>query len=215
MPPGPRNGSTPLRDQVRDDLRQRIVTGALVPGQRIVERDIAQQLGVSRLPVREAIRMLEAEHVVEMIPRRGVVVRRLKKRDVEELFDAREALEVLAVQQAAQRATDAELRRLSRIAETGTKAARAGDDRKAAASQERFHDEILQLSHNQLLLEMLGPLQARLHWLFRQGGDAQRLCNEHRKLAEAIATRDPELAGKEALDHVRRNRELSLQLMFG
>ncbi|TWP33244.1 GntR family transcriptional regulator [Leekyejoonella antrihumi] len=206
---------TPLRERVSDQLRQRIVTGALVPGQRLVERDLAEQLGVSRLPVREALRILESEGLLSAGPSRSIIVRQLSLRDVEELFDTREALEVFAARQAAERATTAELSRLARIADNGTLAANTGDTRKALSSQERFHDTVIDLAHNQLLRDILQPVQARLHWLFRQGGDSKQLCEEHRKLADAIATRDPDIAAKEALEHVRLNRALSVQLLFG
>ena len=85
-----------VRERVREELRERIVTGVLRPGDRLVERDLAEDLGVSRVPVREAIRSLEADGFVVVQSPRRVVVRRLSRVDVEELFDVREALEVLA-----------------------------------------------------------------------------------------------------------------------
>jgi len=204
----------PLRDQVRDDIRDRIVSGSLAPGQRIVERELAAELGVSRIPIREAFRMLETEGFVSVVPRRGVVVRRLSRHDVEELFDVREALEVLAVRRATERASDAELTHLSRIVDSGAKAT-TRDSGEAAASRETFHDEIIRLAHNELLAGMLEPLQGRLHWLFRQNDDHERLFREHRLLAEAMASRDVDWAGQEALLHVRRNRDVSIALLFG
>jgi DNA-binding GntR family transcriptional regulator len=86
---------TPLRDQTRDVIRQRIINGRLSPGTRIVERELGAELQVSRVPVREALRMLESEGFLEVVPRRGVVVKTLTRRDVEELFDVRVSLEVL------------------------------------------------------------------------------------------------------------------------
>jgi len=199
---------------VRDDIRDRIVSGSLAPGQRIVERELAAELGVSRIPIREAFRMLETEGFVSVVPRRGVVVRRLSRHDVEELFDVREALEVLAVRRATERASDAELTHLSRIVDSGAKAT-TRDSGEAAASRETFHDEIIRLAHNELLAGMLEPLQGRLHWLFRQNDDHERLFREHRLLAEAMASRDVDWAGQEALLHVRRNRDVSIALLFG
>ncbi len=204
----------PLREQVRDDIRQQIIRGNLEPGQRIVERDIAAELGVSRIPVREAFRMLESEGLVSVVPRRGVIVARISRRDVEELFDIREALEGFAARRATERASDAELKGLLRIAERGARAAERSDARKATSSQESFHDEIILLTHNELLANMIKPLATRLHWLLHQG-DYTRLCQEHRELAEAIASRDPERAAYEALEHVRSNRQRALDLLFG
>lgn len=218
MAPAPRKTTPklPLRDWVSDQLRQRIITGNLVPGQRLIERDLALRLHVSRLPVREALRVLEAEGLVAAEPgKRSIVVRRFSLRDVEELFDVREALEVLAARQAATQATNAELARLSHIAVSGASSANSGDAKKAMSSQESFHDTLIDLAHNDLLREILQPVQARLHWLFRQGGDPKQLCEEHLKLADAIATRDPDLAAKEALAHVQLNRSAAVRIHFG
>lgn len=204
----------PLRDQVRDDIRQRIVEGLLTPGQKIVERELAAELGVSRLPIREAIRMLETEGFVTVVPRSGVVVRRLSRRDVEELFDVREALEVFAVRRATERATDHELKRLTHLVDQAAKPRTTREPKKAEAARDAFHDEIIRLAHIHLLAELLEPLQGRLHWLFRQNQDHRGLCQEHHRLVEAMSTRDPARAGEEALRHVRRNREVSLDLLY-
>lgn len=215
---GSRNieGEPPLREWVCKKLKQRIVNGTLVPGQRLVERDIAEQLHVSRVPVREALRTLESEGLVTAEPgSRSMIVRRLSLRDVNELFDVREALEVFAARQAAVRATDTEIVRLIRIVDKGVRAANSGNNRKAIESQEDFHDRVIALAHNDLLQELLEPVQARLHWLFRRSGDSKELCAEHVVLAEAVASRDPDIAAKEALSHVRLNRAKALQTLFG
>lgn len=205
----------PLRDRVRDEIRQRIIDGDYAPGTRIVERDLADELGVSRIPVREAFRMLETEGFVAVVPRRGVVVRRLSEDDVAELFDVRETLEVLACRRAAERAGKAELNRLERILGRARKAVQAADRRAAGAANEAFHDQIIALAHNKLLAGMLEPLQGRLHWLFRQHDNLAELYREHAQLYEAIASGDPDRAGAQALEHVRINRELAFRLLFG
>lgn len=96
----------PLRDIVGEHLRNSIYDGTLPPGTRLVEQELAQQYSVSRLPVREALRILHNEGLVEHLPTRGVVVRTLDRRQVSELYDLREALEVLAARQAAARVAD-------------------------------------------------------------------------------------------------------------
>ncbi|MBB4918908.1 GntR family transcriptional regulator [Streptosporangium saharense] len=203
----------PLRDRVRDELRQRIIDDVYPPGTRLVETEIAAQLGVSRLPVRESIRALESEGFVRTIPRRGAVVAELSEQDVEELFDVREALEVLASQQAATRATKAELRRVRGILDRARKALDSGDRVALGEANEAFHDEILKLSHNVLLQTVLEPLQGRLHWLLRQTGDPYDLFEEHSAWFEAIASGSAELAAEHALRHARLNREIVRKLL--
>src|SRR5437899_11279298 len=97
-------GSMWLRDQVCEDLRDRIISGRLAPGDRLVERDVAEEFGVSRVPVREAIRILLGEGFLTALSPRRIVVTRHDRKDVENLFDLREALEVLAARPAAERA---------------------------------------------------------------------------------------------------------------
>ncbi len=205
----------PLRDRVRDEIRQRIIDGDYPPGARIVERDLADELGVSRVPVREAFRILEAEGFVAVVPRRGVIVRQLSEADVAELFDVREALEVLACRRAAERAGQADLTRLERILGQVRKAVQASDARAAGAANEAFHDQIIALARNKLLAAMLEPLQGRLHWLFRQHDNPAELYGQHLQLFEAIASGDPDRAGLQALEHVRVNRERAFGLLFG
>jgi DNA-binding GntR family transcriptional regulator len=206
---------TPLRDQVREEIRLRISDGRLGPGSKMVERELAAELGVSRVPVREALRMLETEGFVQVIPRRGVVVKRLSRHDVEELFDVREALEVLATRRAAVHAQPEELVETLRILDEGEHALTIGDSAAAQQCNESFHDAVVAMAHNDLLAGILEPLQGRLHWLFRQNEDVAELVREHRGLYAAIASGDPEQAGKLAIEHVRVNREVALRLLFG
>jgi DNA-binding GntR family transcriptional regulator len=203
-----------VRERVREQLRERIVTGVLRPGDRLVERDLAEDLGVSRVPVREAIRSLEADGFVVVQSPRRVVVRQLSRVDVEELFDVREALEVLATGLACQRVDPPALRRLKRAVTEAARAFAAGNITQTAEANVRFHQEIVTLAGNGLLLSMLHQLEDRLRWLFRQNEDWDRLLQEHRRLYEAIASGDPELARACSAEHVRVNRALALALLF-
>jgi DNA-binding GntR family transcriptional regulator len=203
-----------VRERVREQLRERIVTGVLRPGDRLVERELAEDLGVSRVPVREAIRSLEADGFVAVQSPRRVVVRQLSKVDVEELFDVREALEVLATEQACRRADPPALRRLKRAVTEAARALAAGNINQVAEANLRFHQEIVALAGNGLLSSMLHQLEDRLRWLFRQNEDWDRLLQEHRRLYEAIASGDPERARARSIEHVRVNRALALRLLF-
>ena len=204
-----------VRERVLAELRERIVTGVLSPGDRLVERELAEDLGVSRVPVREAIRTLAAEGFVELTSPRRTVVRQLSKVDVGELFDVREALETLASGLAAERATTTDLRGLARLLAAATKATATGKPERITEANTRFHDEIVTIAGNSLLTAMLGPIEARLRWLTRQNEHWHDLLAEHRALYEAIASGDPGRAKSCALDHVRRNRRLTLAELFG
>ncbi|WP_153029195.1 GntR family transcriptional regulator [Amycolatopsis sp. YIM 10] len=203
-----------VRRRVRDELRERILNGRLKPGDRLVERDLAEDLGVSRVPVREAIRSLEADGFVVVQSPRRVVVRQLSKVDVEELFDVREALESMAAARAAERADKAGLRELKRLLEQAGRATAANKSARIAELNSRFHEEIITLAGNSLLSTVMQPLADRLHWLTSQNEHWSDLFAEHRELYEAIASGDPERARTCALEHVRTNRAVTLEQLF-
>jgi DNA-binding GntR family transcriptional regulator len=202
------------RQRVRDELRERILTGRLKPGDRLVERELAEDLGVSRVPVREAIRSLEAEGFVVVQSPRRVVVRQLARVDVEELFDVREALESLAAGLAAARAGKPELRRLERLLADAARATSRGDAARIPVLNSRFHDEIVAIAGNGLLTSLLQPLEGRLRWLTSQNEHWSDLLDEHHRLVDAIASGDEARAREFAAEHVRVNREVTLRELF-
>jgi DNA-binding GntR family transcriptional regulator len=203
-----------VRERVREQLRERIVTGVLRPGDRLVERELAEDLGVSRVPVREAIRSLEADGFVVVQSPRRVVVRQLSRVDVEELFDVREALEGLAAEQACRRVDPQARRHLKKTVTEAARALAAGNINQVAEANLRFHQEIVALAGNGLLSSMLHQLEDRLRWLYRQNEDWDRLLQEHRRLHEAVTSGDPGWARACAIEHVRVNRALALRLLF-
>ncbi|MFC1408045.1 GntR family transcriptional regulator [Streptacidiphilus sp. N1-12] len=204
-----------VRERVQAELRERIVSGQLPPGSRLVERELAEAMGVSRVPVREAIRTLTAEGFVVALSPRRVVVRELTPKDVDELFELREALEVFAAGLAAQRATPADLRSLEQLLDQAALATgkRAAED--ITDLNTRFHDRILAMADNSLLAAALEPLEGRLRRLTRQNEHWDQLLGEHRQLLHAIASGDPERARACALEHVRVNRDVTRELLFG
>jgi DNA-binding GntR family transcriptional regulator len=204
----------PLRVQVRDELRERIATGDLAPGARLIERDLATQLGVSRVPVREAIRMLEAEGLVRTVPRKGVVVETLSRRDVEELFDVRAALEVMGCRLAAERGTAKGFRELEGLLGQARKAIDAGDPIRIARANAAFHEQITSLSDNRALAAVMEPLRSRMRWLFAQTDDPGHTVEEHEQLFAAIVSRDAEAAAAAAVEHVEMNRRHVLAMLF-
>ncbi len=205
----------PLRDIVGDEIRSRIFSGSFAPGTRLVERELAERFDVSRLPVREALRVLQNEGLVENLPSRGIVVKTLTERDVVELFDIREALEVLAVRLAAARVADNVPNKLRQFVNESQEAISRGELDAAHSANSQFHDEIIALSDNALLQSMLEPLLGRLHWLFRQIPDFERLSSEHDELCSAIEAGEPARAAEVARAHVLSYRRRTLAYLFG
>ena len=206
-------GDQPLRDVLREKIREGIAEGRWAPGARLVERDLAEEFAVSRVPVREALRALESEGFVELLPRRGAVVRDLNKSVVSDLFDIRQVLEALAARLVAERADEAGLARLAAVVEDGRRAVEAGDHSWSGTANTAFHETLLQLSGNDSLRAVLEPLNGRLRWLFRQTSDHARVQAEHEQLYAALGMGDAELAAAVALAHVRASRHMVLDGM--
>ncbi|RKE19971.1 GntR family transcriptional regulator [Streptomyces sp. TLI_171] len=205
-----------LADLVYLRLRERIIEGEYPSGQRLVERELADGMGVSRIPVREAMQRLEREGFLTVQARRGAVVADFGPADAEHFFAVRESLEALAASLAAQHATAAGVRDLERILVRTRKAAEAGRLRETVSLNADFHREIVTLSGNPLLRDMMAPLDGRLRRLFRLTTDADSglpMCTEHQQLLDAIKARDPETAATLARQHVAGTRAFALRTL--
>lgn len=197
----------PLRETVRDTLRTRIFEGHYAPGTRLVERDLAAEFSVSRLPVREALRMLRQEGLISDRGARGAEVSSLSPKDVEDLFDVRQSLEVLACRLAARRATKDDLAYLRRLLDDAEAFLAKGSVMEAHRSNSEFHDAITGIADNNFLKSALEPLQGRMHWLFRHVSDLPELISEHRELYSAIASGDPDKAAAQSASHIGKYRD--------
>ena len=197
----------PLREAVRDTLRTRIFEGHYAPGTRLVERDLAAEFSVSRLPVREALRMLRQEGLISDRGARGAEVSTLSPKDVEDLFDVRQSLEVLACRLAAVRATTKDLAYLKGLLDDADGFLAKGAVMEAHRANSEFHDAITRIADNNFLKSALEPLQGRMHWLFRHVSDLPELIQEHRDLYAAIASGDPDTAAAQSASHIGKYRE--------
>ena len=201
------NADRPLRESVRDTLRSRIFEGHYAPGTRLVERDLAAEFNVSRLPIREALRMLRQEGLIRDRAGRGSEVSGLSAKDVEDLFDVRQSLEVLACRLAAKRATAEDLHHLEGLLNQAEKFLAKGSILEAHRANSEFHDAITRIANNDFLRSALEPLQGRMHWLFRHVSDLPELIREHRELYAAIASGDPDRAAHQSASHVSKYRD--------
>lgn len=196
----------PLRERVREELRGRISDGRLAPGQHLIETALAEEFGVSRIPVREALRGLETEGLVTTVPRRGVVVSELTRADIVHLFEVRSTLEVLAFKLAAERATDDDIQQLRMLLVDTQDAVDRNDHVDTVRTNALFHDLVRQISGNPFLISALEPLLGRIRWLIGHGQEPHRDISQHRDLTDAIAKHDPERAATLAAVHLLASR---------
>lgn len=203
-----------LSSQAYDALKRQIVELERPPGQRLVERDLAAELNLSRIPLREALRALEAEGLVVIVPRQGAMVSPFTVADVRNLFDVRESVETLATRLAAQRATGEQLQQAQRHLAAARAAVASGEPHAVEGANADFHELIIEMADNPILESMMQPVNARVRWLFNLTNSdvaLTQMCGEHEAMYLAIASGDTELASKLALEHVRANREESLE----
>ena len=142
------NEYLPLRDVVFNTLRQAILKGELAPGERLMEIQLAEKLGVSRTPIREAIRKLELEGLVLMIPRKGAEVARISEKSLRDVLEVRRSLEELAIELACERMSQDELNELDQAQEDFKQAVEQGDAMSIAQTDEHYHDLIYQGTGN-------------------------------------------------------------------
>ncbi len=197
-----------LREAVVDEIRGMITRGDIKPGDRLVEDRLAEQLGVSRNPVREALQALAAEGFVEILPRRGAVVAQITPEQAEDLFDVRTALEPLAARLAARRADADGVDRLREVLEKARKATDLGELDLLAACNTEFHSLVVDLSGNDYLGLLVSPMARRVQWVFRTTAPtrAPHSWTEHEELMRAIASGDEEYAEAVARSHVAAAR---------
>lgn len=197
-------------------LRGAIRAGQLTPGQRVREAEIAEWLGISRTPVREALMRLEAAGLVQSASHSGFVVNRLDNAEVRELYAMREVLEGMAARLAAQHASDAEIVTLRKL--LAQHVAAKDDAGRLAAINLRTHRAIYEAAHNRFLLRALNALSDSLALLgettYRARGRADSALGEHERVVDAIEARDADAAESAAREHIRESREVRLAMMF-
>lgn len=187
-------------------LRADIVLGRRAPGSRLIERDIAAELNVSRLPVREAIRSLVAEGVVVARPRTWAVVREFTQQDIQDFAEVREAIETLIFVFAAERHDEEGIARMRAILAAESAAARDGDAEGARIAAGKFHEVAARLAGNDMLNELISVFLTRLQWLFGQHDDLTAMAEEHRVIYEAMAARDADALRTLIPEHLATGR---------
>jgi phosphonate utilization transcriptional regulator len=203
--------SNSLAMLVEREIERMILAGDLPAGSKLTEANIALELGVSRGPVREAFRALEASGLVQLEKNRGVYVRQISVREADEIFELRAVLDEFVGRRLAETATSAQLRELRQIVERMEKATTRNDVDAYLAANLDFHDRLVELTGNAKLLNTYRRLVNELS-LFRrttlaQGGRMPASTREHREIVDRIAARQAAAAGRALHDHAMASRE--------
>ena len=197
-------------DRVAAVLRDQIVAGERAPGSRLVERDLAAETGVSRVPVRDALRALVAEGLVTPRPNTWAVVRTFTAADVDELVEVRTALETLAFRLAAQRRTADQLAGLHALVAEERDAALRGDRADARRAGAAFHEAVVAVGANAVLAELFTTMRSRMLWLLGQHSELLAMADEHAGLLAAIGEQDADRAEALARAHLVSSRMAAL-----
>ena len=202
----------PLREIVYEELKAQILKGDIKPGTRMMEVELAEVLGVSRTPVREAIRKLEKEGLVKIEPRRGAYASELSVKDMVDILEVRQSMEGLAAYYCAQRINDEQKEQLRDYALAFNKAVEEGVYEDMISYDTKFHHLIVECCDNDILVHMVEQLQElvlRFRYLYYSDFKrAEQMPAEHHEIFEAVASGDAERAREAAALHINRLKDM-------
>ena len=207
------NEYLPLRDVVFNTLRQAILKGELEPGERLMEIQLAERLGVSRTPIREAIRKLELEGLVLMVPRKGAEVASISEKSLREVLEVRRSLEELAIELACQKITQEQIQELEAAEAVFAEAVQKGDPMTIAESDESYHDVIYQATGNGRLVQILNNLREQMYRYrleyIKDADKRQILVVEHEHIIRAVKSHNIAEAKRAKREHID-NQQLTV-----
>lgn len=215
--------SAPLRRQVLDELRRSIISGRLEPGARLLERDLVEMMGVSRTVIREALRQLETESLIAIVPNKGPVVRKLSLEEARDLYAIRAVLEGLAARLFVESGDEEHIEKLQRKLQETAQAYSSDDPERIMEGKNGFYDALFEGAGSETLSSMISLLHMRI-WRWRAMGlshpnrSPERSTESIRNLqalVEAIRARDADLAEKIMREEVHRASAESMQLLAG
>ncbi len=201
----------PLRDVVFNTLRQAILRGELEPGERLMEIALAQKLGVSRTPIREAIRKLELEGLVVMVPRKGAEVADITEKDLRDVLEVRTALEALSIELAIKNMTDEDFEALRMANEDFRDLADGNELMKLAEADVAFHEIIYIATNNNRLIQIINNLREQMYRYrleyIKDASARPRLVKEHQEIIDAMMDGDVERAKEVITRHVENQEQ--------
>lgn len=206
-----------LLDEAVKALREAILKGRFQPGERLLQTRLAEMLGISRTPIREALQWLEREGLVRRAGRQGMVVAQLLAKDIEDMYDVREVLDGLAARLAAQRASPSQLAALRRSIDKMAGYAEKGEPQKWLQTNQSFHDTLARAARNERLMRTLSAVHTSLHLLFpfvwSQRDRPALAYREHLQIYEALVAREPEEAERLARAHAQAVKRVVLDAL--
>ena len=209
----------PLRDLVFKTLREAIITGDLKPGERLMEIKLANELGVSRTQVREAIRKLELEGLVIMTARKGAEVAPINEKDLREVLEIRKALEGLACQLACKYADDVSIEKLREANKEVEKAVKEENVEMIIRTDVDFHEVIYEITKNQRLIQMLHQLKEHIFRYraeyIKEMKNRRTIVDEHNRIIEAIVDANVRNAKREIERHIEVQEKYILNTLSG
>ncbi len=205
-----------LSRHIYSTVRERIILGQYPQGSRLPEKRIGEELDVSRVPLREAVPLLERDGFVHSYPRRGAVVARWNAKAIDDLFDARLSLEVGAARYAARQvARGGSMDALNVALKEAQGMVEAGDAYAIARSSTAFHEAVVETSANDLMMRLIQTISGRITWLFylTSGLPAEEAFHDHVLLRDAIASGNDRVAESVAYAHIERDRQPTFEAM--
>ncbi len=204
-------GGYSLREKIFHKLRQDILNGKYKSGDNLVEMKLAEEMGVSRTPVREAIRQLELEGLVTSIPNKGVIVEGISRQDIEDMYVIRESLEGLAARWAIERIEDRQLKELEDICELMEFYTEKGDLDHVGELNSRFHDIIFEATRSRPLKQILSDFQYYVQAIrlasLKSPGRAKESLREHKLIVQAFKDKDIDGGEKALMEHIRNSKK--------
>jgi len=204
-----------LTTKVTQLLEQAILTGQIKPGEKLVERELSERLGISRSPIREAIRSLQSSGLVKIIPWKGTIVSEVSKREVEEIYAVKSMLESFAAGVACKRITHKQVRRFRALLAKMEKEISKNNLYAYLKLSQEFHELFIKASDNTKLYEIYQSLSKQIQWLqlisLSFSDRAKHSLREHKQIMEAFVERKPELVEQLVRDHVDRGGKALVQ----
>jgi DNA-binding GntR family transcriptional regulator len=210
------DGRTSLSQRIYQTLRQQIILGHYPQGSRLPEQRIAEEMDVSRVPLREAVPLLERDGFVHTFPRRGAVVSAWDAKAVDDLFDVRLCLEAGAARHAARRVSKgASMAAVDAALAASRPVVDDRDTYRIAEASTAFHEAIVQTADNELMLKMMRTISGRMVWLFYLTSDldVEDAFHDHERLREAIASGNERVAEAVMYAHIERDRQPSFDAL--
>jgi len=206
-----------LKDWAYGIIKDSILSFRFPPGAQLRIEQLADEMGISRTPIREALLKLESDGLVRTVPRVGFFVTEITKRDLEELFELRELLESYAAGKIAPLLTDDDLAHIKRLLETSVSAVERGDLDEFLKAEIAFHTFLIEGCDNRRLVEVMKGLEDLTHrervLSLRSLENVRESLTEHQRIAEALHQRDGELASRRMREHIRNVRKRMLQFV--